>query len=241
MGAEKFIKVLLELGGSSPGIICEDADIDAVLASIYSARFDNNGQMCDAIKRLIVHESRVKEAVEKLQKLLESKKVGDPDDPETDFGPLVAKRQLLKLQEQIEDAVNKGAKVVIGGKSLEEELEGAFYAPTLLTGVTRDMKVWQEEVFGPVLPVVTFKTDQEAIELANDTKYGLGAYVFTQNKKRALKVAGQLEAGMVSINNAYYLNPASPFGGYKMSGMGREHGKYGLQDLSQIKVVAIEK
>lgn len=240
VGAEKFIRVLLELGGSAPGVVFEDADIDGVLESIYNGKFANAGQVCDGLKRLIVHESRFDEVVDKLKKLLESKKVGNPEDDKTDIGPLAAKRQLDMLKEQVKNALNKEAKVITGGEE-PKGLGGAYYEPTILTNVTKKMRVWNEEVFGPVLPIMPFKTEDEAIELANDTKYGLGCYIFTKDKDRALNIASKIDAGMVSINNAYYLMPSSPFGGYKESGLGREHGKYGLRELTQIKVVSIEK
>lgn len=240
VGAEKFIKVLLELGGSAPGIVFDDADVDGVLESIYNAKFTNCGQVCDGLKRLIVHESKFNEVVEKLKALLTSKKVGDPEDKTTDIGPLVAKRQLLLLQEQVKDALDKGAEVVTGGKQPARP-EGAYYEPTLLTKIKTTMRVWQEEVFGPVLPILSFKTNDEAIQMANDTKYGLGSYIFTKDKEKALRIAANIDAGMVSVNKAYYLQPCNPFGGYKESGLGREHGKYGLRELSQIKVVSIEK
>ena len=118
---------------------------------------------------------------------------------------------------------------------------GAFYEPTLISGVTNDMKVWTEEVFGPVLPVVSFETEVEAIELANDTKYGLGAFIFTTDKAQMSRVSGQLQSGMVSQNNLSYIKPCDPFGGYKQSGIGREHGKYGFEDVTQVKVIAQEK
>lgn len=240
VGADKFIKVLLELGGSAPGIIFEDADVDSVLESIYNARFTNCGQMCDALKRLIVHENKVDKVVGKLKKLLENKKVGDPEDKSTDIGPLVTKRQLELLESQIKDAAEKGAKVIIGGKS-PGNLEGAYFEPTILTNINKNMRVWQEEVFGPVLPVISFKTEEETVGLGNDTKYGLGSYIFTQDKEKAFRVASKIDAGMVSVNNAYYLMPCNPFGGYKESGLGREHGKYGLRELSQIKIISTEK
>ncbi len=240
IAAEKFIKIVLEMGGSAPGIIFEDANIDEVLEAIYSARFSNCGQMCDALKRLIVQESKYNEVIQKLKTLLSSKKVGNPEDETTDIGPLVAKRQLELLEEQVKDAVDKGAEIVIGGKR-PKNLSGAYYDPTILIKVTKDMRVWQEEVFGPVLPVMPFKDETEAIQLANDTRYGLGAYVYTQDKDRALRVASQINTGMVSINNSSYIQPCSPFGGNKESGLGREHGKFGFTELTQVKVIAIEK
>lgn len=240
VGAEKFIKVLLEMGGSSPGIIFEDADIDKLLESIFIARFYNSAQVCDCVKRLIVHESKVDEVVLKLKNLLQAKKIGDPEDKFTDFGPLVAKRQLELLQAQVQDAIQKGAQVIYKGK-LPEKLKGAYFAPMLLSKISKDMRIWQEEVFGPVLPIVTFKTEEEAINLANDTKFGLGSYIFTEDKEKVARVASEIEAGMVNHNTAYGFAAYNPFGGCKESGMGRSNGKWGLHELTQIKLVAFEK
>lgn len=237
---EKFIKGVLEMGGSAPGIVFEDANIEEVLETIYFNRFSNCGQSCDALKRLIVHESRFDQVVQKLKELLSSKKIGDPEKQSTDIGPLVAKRQLELLEDQVKDAMGKGAKLIVGGKR-PRGLSGAYYEPTIFTNINRKMKVWQEEVFGPVLPIMSFKSEEDAIALANDTRYGLGAYIFTENKEKAMRVASQVDAGMVEINNASYLQPCSPFGGYKESGIGREHGKFGFAELTQVKVVAYEK
>ena len=233
VAAEKMIKIVLELGGSAPGIVFEDADLSTVVESVFFNRFVNSGQICDGLKRLIVHKNRFNEVVSKLKELLESKKVGDPSDQSTDLGPLVAKRQLILLEDQVADALKKGAKVVTGGRSPQTN----FYQPTILTNIKSSMRVWNEEVFGPVLPVVSFQTEEEAIKLANDTKYGLGGYVFTKDLRRAQKVASQIKTGMVAINSGMYLFPFNPFGGVKESGLGREHGKYGLHDLCQIKVI----
>lgn len=237
LGGEKFIKVVCEMGGSAPGIVFHDADLNASIESIYSNRFINCGQMCDALKRLIVEEKIYDQVVERLKNKLQSVKVGDPTSENTDIGPLVAKRQLELLESQVKDAIEKGAKVICGGKR-PDKMDGAFYEPTLLTNIKSDMRVWQEEVFGPVLPVRSFKTQEEAIEMANDTKYGLGSYVYTNNSQKALEVASQIDSGMVSINAANYVSACSPFGGYKDSGIGREHGKFGFADLTQVKVVA---
>ena len=241
VAGKKFIRVISELGGSAPGIIFADADLDEIIEGIYASRFTNCGQMCDALKRLIVHESIFDEVIKRLKKHLEAIKVGDPMNEVTDIGPLVSKRQLELLEEQIKDAVNKGVKVVIGGKRPQGLSGGAFYEPTILTNISKKMKVWNEEVFGPILPVVSFDTEEEAIRMANDTQYGLGSYIYTNNKDTALRVASQIDAGMVSVNNNSYLQPCSPFGGYKDSGIGREHGKFGFADLTQVKVVAIGK
>lgn len=238
--ASRLLPTCLELGGSAPGIIFEDADIEEVAGTIFTARFMACGQMCDALKRLIVHESKADEVIAKLTSLIKEKKIGNASDSNTDFGPLVAERQLKLLEEQVADAVSKGAKVLTGGKK-PEGLDGAYYEPTLLTNITNDMRVWLEEVFGPVLPIVTFKDEEEAISKANDTKYGLGAYIFTADNERFMRVAHQLESGMVSQNTLSYINICNPFTGYKMSGGGREHAQFGFDEVTQIKVIAREK
>lgn len=235
--ANRLLPTCLELGGSAPGIIFEDADLDESINTIFTARFMACGQMCDALKRLIVHESRVDEVIAKLTSTIKERKIGNAVDSQTDFGPLVADRQLKLLQEQVADALSKGGTVIVGGKS-PEGLQGAYYEPTLLTNITNDMRVWQEEVFGPVLPIVTFATEEEAIQKANDTKYGLGAYIFTGDNERFMRVAHQLESGMVSQNNLSYINTCNPFTGYKMSGGGREHAQFGFDEVTQIKIIA---
>ncbi len=240
LAGEKFIKAILELGGSNPGIVFEDVNIQEIVSKIYAKRFKTCGQTCDALKRLIIHHSIFDEVVEKLKKEIESKKVGDPEDPAIDIGSLVAKRQLVLLENQVKDATDKGAKVIVGGHS-PQNVSGAYYLPTLLTNVNRDMRVWNEEVFGPVLSIVSFETEEEAVNLANDTIYGLGSIVFTKDIERAKKVASRIEAGTVEINNATHWLPCNPFGGYKKSGMGREHGKHGFRELCQIKVISMEK
>lgn len=237
---EKFIKVILEMGGSNPGIIFEDADVDLYLDKLYAKRFLTCGQTCDALKRLIVHESLFDEVVEKMKVKVEEKKVGNPRDESTDIGSLVAKRQVDLLDSQVKDAIGKGATVITGGRK-PKDLFGAFYLPTILTNVTKNMRVWKEETFGPVLVVVPFKNEEEALMLANDTKYGLGSIVFTADKERAKRMSLKLESGTVEINSAIHWLPCNPFGGYKESGMGRELGKHGFQELTQMKVVSMEK
>lgn len=240
LAADKFIKVFLELGGSAPGIIFEDSNIDRVLDSFFGNRFLYTGQMCDGLKRLIVYEDKMDEVLNKLIEKINNTKVGDALDEKTEIGPLVSEKQLITLEKQVKDAIKKGARIEVGGEKLDIN-DGFFYKPTILTNIKFDMEVWKDEVFGPVLPIVTFKTEEEAINLANDTKYGLGGFVFTEDKERAKRVAQKLETGMIQVNNAGYVKPPSPFGGYKASGIGRQHGKYGFHDLTQIKVIAEEK
>ncbi|HTM06461.1 MAG TPA: aldehyde dehydrogenase family protein [Patescibacteria group bacterium] len=240
IAAEKLIPAILELGGSAAGIVFEDADIKMTIESIYFNRFMNSGQTCDGLKRLIVHRTIFDEIVQGLKDLIMTKKVGPAEDPSTDIGPLVAERQVINLERQVDDALQKGARLIIGGKR-PPHLKGAYYEPTVLTHIKQDMAVWKEEVFGPVLPIVFFDTDDEAIRLANDSQYGLGGYIYTQNKERALEVSRYLQTGNISINAANYVIPQDPFGGYKNSGLGREHGKQGLRELCSLKLVALKK
>src|SRR3989344_372669 len=241
VAGKKFIKAVMELGGSAPGIIFADANLEEAVGNVCFNRVYNQGQCCDGLKRLLVHESIYDSAVAKIAANFSAKKVGNALQEDTEVGPLVAKRQLETLISQVQDAQAKGARVIVGGNSLEEKLGGAFFEQNVMTDVTEDMKVWAEEVFGPVLPIVKFATEEEAIGLANQTSYGLGAYVYTQDREKAERVAAALESGMVSMNGANYVMPFNPFGGYKNSGFGREHGKYGFHEVTQIKVVAREK
>ncbi len=239
--AKKFIKAVMELGGSAPGLIFEDADVDSAVKSVCDFRLANAGQYCDGLKRLIVHESIFDEVVEKVATIFTAKKIGVAEQESTELGPLVAQRQLDLLVRQVENAKINGARVVTGGQSLEAKLNGAFFEPTVLVNISKDMSVWNEEVFGPVLPVMKFGSEDEAIELANQTAYGLGSYVYTESKERAARVAYFIQSGMVSINGTNYTTPWNPFGGYKKSGIGREHGKYGFSEVTQLKVVARNK
>lgn len=220
VAGKKFIPIILECGGSAPGIVFDDVDIDSVIESMYINKFANTGQICDGQKRLIVHESKYDEVCKKFKKYVESKKVGNPLDENTELGPLVSISQLEKLENQVEDAIQKGAKVLCGGKRVELN-NGNYYLPTILTNISKDMKVYKEEVFGPVIPIIAFKTLEEAINIANDTQYGLGGYVYTSDKSKFDKVVKNLKTGMIALNNLYYLKPCNPFGEFKKSGMGR--------------------
>jgi succinate-semialdehyde dehydrogenase/glutarate-semialdehyde dehydrogenase len=240
IAGSKQIKSILEMGGSDPAIIFADArqlGIDRVISRLYSSRFENCGQICSATKRLIVHEDLFQEVVSKLIVYLQSINIGDPLDPNTHLGPLAAERQLHLLESQLHDALDLGAKILYGGRR-PGGLTGAYYLPTLITDINPQMRIWREETFGPVLPIVTFKTEEEAIALANDTIYGLSSMVFTADPVRAKRVAAQIDAGCVDINFGSHWRPCNPFGGYKASGVGREHGKFGFQELTQVKVIA---
>ncbi len=238
--ASKFIPVILELGGSSPAIVFDDTDLDSIVEKIYSNRFVNCGQFCSDLKRLIVHNSIKDELTQKLVEIAKAKKVGDPLSKDTDMGPLVAERQVLRLEEQLADALSKGAKIEHGGKR-PANLSGAYFEPTILSSISKDMKVWHEEVFGPMLPIVGFDTYEEAITLANDTEFGLTGYVYTKDQALAQKAMRDIKAGGVSANISHIFRPQNPFGGCKHSGIGRENGKYGYHDVCQIKILSWEK
>jgi len=235
IAADKFIKVILEMGGSNPCVVFDDVPIKEAANLVFAERFYHCGQVCDSIKRLIVHESIYEEFVEELKVIAESKKCGLPDSEGVEFSSLVAERQVELLEEQIADAVKKGATIVSGGKR-PSDLEGAYFEPTLLTNITKDMR--HEEVFGPALAIVKFKTEEEAVALANDTVYGLGSRVLSKDVDRARRVASKIDSGTVEINQGSRWILSNPFGGYKQSGMGREHGMVGFRELSQIKVIS---
>ena len=240
LAGEKFIGAVMECGGSAPGIIFEDADIDNILEALYINKFANTGQICDGQKRLFVHRSKFEEVCNKYKQYIETKHIGNPLDEQTEIGPLVSKEQLEKLESQVEDAISKGAKVICGGKRLDNT-DGNYYLPTILTNVSKDMRVYTEEVFGPVIPIIPFDTIEEAIELANDTQYGLGGYVYTKDRIKFDMVVKNLKTGMIAWNNLYYLRPCNPFGGYKKSGIGRNNSEFGLNELCNIKIVTYEK
>ena len=238
--AEKFIPIVNELGGSSRGVVFEDSNIDKIVEDVFWNRFLNTAQFCDGLKRLIVHESLFDEMVEKLSVYAQTKIVGNPFDDKTELGPLVAERQVVKLEGQLKDALDKGAQLICGGKR-PDGLKGAYFEPTLLTNINPEMQVWHEEVFGPVLPIVSFKTYKEALALANDTIYGLSAYVYTNDKSLAERAIKDIKAGTITVFGTNTYRSQNPFGGYKKSGMGRTSGTQGFHDSVQIKTVGRKK
>ena len=241
IAAEKFIKVILEMWGSNPCIVFDDVDIKKAVEIIYNKRFKNCWQICTAVKRLIVHESIFDEVVTELKKLLEKKKQGNPLEKDTDIWSLVALRQVKLLEEQLNDAIEKNVKVITWWK-IPKNLNWAYFEPTLLINITKDMNVWKEEVFWPILPVVKFKTEEEAIEMANDTIYGLWAKIITRDLEKAERVALKIEWGGIEINNATRWESCNnPFWWYKKSGMWREHWVIWFRELCQIKTISMNK
>lgn len=226
---ETMKRVTLELGGKSPNIILDDADLEQVIPLAIIAAYMNSGQACIAGTRLLIPENRLEEAKELLKKTLSDTIVGDPENKTTAVGPMVSAKQYERVQNYIQIGINEGAEILIGGLGKPAGLEkGNFVKPTVFINVNNQMRIAREEIFGPVLSVITYKTEEEAIEIANDTTYGLQAYVNSSDEKRAHKVASQINAGRVQINGIGH-DPMAPFGGFKQSGIGREFGTIGLE------------
>jgi acyl-CoA reductase-like NAD-dependent aldehyde dehydrogenase len=229
-------KTVLELGGSDPFIVCEDADIEKASDGAVKGRFINCGQSCIASKRFIVTKKVANEFTEKFVQKTEKLKVGDPLSDDTDIGPLVNARGLEKIESQVKDSVKEGAEVLIGGEHMDRR-KGYFYIPTVLKNVTPKMLIAQEEVFGPVAPIIVASDEVEAIKLANDSEYGLGASIWTQDLDKAERLSSSIESGIVSVNNVVASDPRVPFGGVKKSGFGRELSRYGMLEFVNIKSV----
>ncbi|MEV0210534.1 aldehyde dehydrogenase family protein [Streptomyces sp. NPDC050788] len=232
-------RLTLELGGKSPSIVLDDADLGQALTGALAAGFVNSGQACVAGTRILVPESRIDESLTLIaKKVPEEFPVGDPRDPATAIGPMVSERQWERVQSYIRRGMEEGARVVVGGPGRPEGLDnGYFVRPTVFADVTNDMTIAQEEIFGPVLSVITYRNDDHAVDIANDTTYGLHAYVFSSDPQRARRIASRLEAGRVSINGGY--EPLSPFGGFKQSGIGREYGVFGLEGFLEPRSVML--
>jgi len=231
-------KVVLELGGSDPFVVLKDADIEKTVEGCVKSRFKNKGEACNAAKRIIVVKEIAQEFTERFVERVKSLNVGDPLDESTEIGPLANKEQLEKIEAQVSDALQRGAKVLAGGKRLERK--GYFYEPTVLVNIKRGMCVWKEEVFGPVAPVVIARNERHAIKLANDTKFGLGASVWTRDTEKGERIAREIEAGMVYINKVVSSDARLPFGGVKQSGIGRELSRYGMLEFANIKSVVVK-
>ncbi len=231
----KIKKCVLELGGSDPFVVCSDADVEKASTGAVKGRFINCGQSCIASKRFFVTKNVAKEFIEKFIQKAEKLKVGDPTSEETDMGPLVNSEGLNKIEELVQDAVSKGAEILTGGKRLQSK--GYFYGPTLLDKVTPKMRIGQEEVFGPVAPITVVENEMEAIKVSNESQFGLGASIWTQDLDKAEKLSRLVESGIVTVNNVVISDPRIPFGGVKQSGFGRELSRYGMLEFVNIKSV----
>ena len=226
-------RVGMELGGNAPFIVFDDADIDRAVAGAVASKFRNAGQTCVCANRFLVQDGVYDAFAEKLTAAVKKLKVGDGTEPGVTVGPLINKDAVRKVEEHVADAIAHGAAVVIGGKP--SKLGGNFYEPTVLTGVTPQMKVAREETFGPVAPLFRFKTEEEAVRMANDTPFGLAAYFFTRDLGRCWRVAEALEYGIVGVNEGITSTEIAPFGGMKESGIGREGSHHGIEEFLETK------
>jgi succinate-semialdehyde dehydrogenase/glutarate-semialdehyde dehydrogenase len=230
-------KVALELGGNAPFLVLEDADLDAAVTGAIQSKYRNTGQTCVCANRFIVHSKIYDAFTQKLTEAVRKLRVGDGLKGETDQGPLIDAKALAKVESHIADATAKGAVVVTGGK--RHALGGTFYEPTVLTNVTPTMTLAREETFGPVAPLFRVDSDEEAVRLANDTEFGLAAYVYTRDLARSWRVTEALEYGIVGLNTGLISTEVAPFGGVKESGIGREGSKYGILEFTEIKYICV--
>jgi succinate-semialdehyde dehydrogenase/glutarate-semialdehyde dehydrogenase/succinyl-CoA reductase len=228
-------KTVLELGGSDPFIVCADADIEKASTGAVKGRFINCGQSCIASKRFIVVKNIANEFIEKFIQKTEKLKVGDPSSDDTDIGPLVNSKALKNIDAQVNDSIKEGAEVVTGGEQIGSK--GYFYKPTILGNTTPNMRIVNEEVFGPVAPILIAENEKEAIKLANDSEFGLGASIWTQDLENAEVLSNIIKSGIVSVNNVVVSDPRVPFGGIKKSGFGRELSRYGMLEFVNIKSI----
>ena len=236
--AQGLLRVSMELGGNAPFLVFADADLDAAVDGAMLAKMRNIGEACTAANRFIVQESIAADFSARLADRMGALRVGRGTEDGVDVGPLVEAKQREKVAELVEDAVDGGAKVLQGGEALDGP--GWFYSPTVLTEVPARARMFREEIFGPVAPVFTFAQDDEGLAMANDTEYGLVAYAYTRDLGRAIRVAEDLQTGMVGLNQGVVSNPAAPFGGVKASGFGREGGAEGIDEYLEVKYVGIK-
>ena len=230
-------KISLELGGNAPFIVFDDADLDAAVQGAIASKYRNTGQTCVCANRLLVQAGVYDEFAKKLAEAVGKLRVGDGLAGVTDQGPLIDAKAVAKIEEHIADAVAKGATIALGGK--RHALGGTFFEPTILTQVTPAMLVAREETFGPVAPLFKFKTEAEAIAMANDTEFGLAAYLYTRDLARSWRVSEAIEYGIVGLNTGIISTEVAPFGGVKESGIGREGSKYGILDYTEMKYVCV--
>ena len=236
-GADQIMKLGLELGGNAPFIVFDDADLDAAVEGAMVSKYRNNGQTCVCANRLYVQSGIYDAFAEKLAAKVGAMKVGDGFEAGVNAGPLITRSAVDKVEEHIADALEKGAKVAVGGKP--DARGGLFFQPTILTGVTTDMMVSREETFGPVAPLFKFDTEEQVIEMANNTEFGLASYFYSKDVSKIFRVAEALEYGMVGINTGLISTEVAPFGGIKQSGQGREGSKYGIEDYIEIKYMCL--
>ncbi|MFB2604842.1 aldehyde dehydrogenase family protein, partial [Rhizobium phaseoli] len=235
--ADQIKKVSLELGGNAPFIVFDDADLDAAVEGAIASKYRNAGQTCVCANRLYIQSAVYDAFAAKLAARVATMPVGDGFTAGVEIGPLIDEQGLAKVEDHVSDAVAKGAKVLTGGKRIDGA--GTFFAPTVLTGVERGMKVAREETFGPVAPLFRFETAEDVIAQANDTEFGLAAYFYAGDLKKVWRVAEALEYGMIGINTGIMSSETAPFGGIKQSGLGREGSRHGADDYLELKYLCI--
>lgn len=235
--AETVKRTSMELGGNAPVIVFDDADLDAAVQGALVSKYRNSGQTCICSNRLIVQEGIYDAFVEKFTQAVNNFNFGNGLESDSTHGPVITEKAMNDIHEKVESAVAQGAKVVVGGKP--KGGDGYFYEPTILTNVDSSMRVFREEIFGPVAPIFKFKTEEEAIHMANDTEFGLAAYFYSENLSRIFRVAESIDYGMIGVNETAISSEIIPFGGVKESGQGREGSKYGLDDYLEIKYICI--
>jgi succinate-semialdehyde dehydrogenase/glutarate-semialdehyde dehydrogenase len=230
-------KVSMELGGNAPFIVFSDADLDAAVQGALASKYRNAGQTCVCTNRILVHEDVIAVFSEKLVAAVANLSIGNGLTDGVSIGPMISEQAVVDVQKLVNDSIDMGAKIALGGKI--DQAGSCFYQPTILTNVTNDMPIAANEIFGPVSPLISFATEEEALTLANDTEYGLAAYFYSRDIGVIWRVAEGLEFGMVGINEGIISNVAAPFGGVKQSGNGREGSKYGLDDYMEIKYLCM--
>ncbi|MFZ2293527.1 MAG: aldehyde dehydrogenase family protein, partial [Polaromonas sp.] len=230
-------KMSLELGGNAPFIVFDDADLDEAVIGAMASKYRNTGQTCVCANRLLVQDGVYDAFAEKLGRAVAALKVGNGLEKDVDQGPLIDEASLAKVEELVADATSKGARVVTGGK--RHALGRTFYEPTILADITTDMRMAREEIFGPVAPLFRFNTEAEAIQMANDTEFGLAAYFYSRDVGRVWRVSGALQYGMVGINSGVISTAVAPFGGVKQSGMGREGSMHGIEEYVDTKYLCM--
>ncbi|GAB2961194.1 NAD-dependent succinate-semialdehyde dehydrogenase [Saccharothrix stipae] len=235
--ADTVVRASMELGGNAPFIVFEDADLDVAVSGAMTAKMRNMGEACTAANRFFVHRSVADRFARGLAERMGALVVGPGDRPGVDVGPLIDEAGRAKVRDLVADAVRRGAEVLVGGATPDGP--GSFYPPTVLTGVDPDSRLMSTEIFGPVAAILTFDDEDEVVRRANDTPWGLVGYVFTRELDRALRVSERLEVGMVGLNTGMVSNPAAPFGGVKQSGLGREGGRFGIEEFLEYKYVAV--
>jgi aldehyde dehydrogenase (NAD+) len=230
-------RVHQELGGKSPNVLLDDADFEKAVKQSVLHVFQNSGQSCNAPTRMLVPAGKLAEVEQIAKRVAAAVVVGDPSSDRTNVGPVVSKRQFERVEGYIEKGIAEGARLICGGAGRPEGLSTGYYVkPTIFSGVNNQMTIAREEIFGPVLCILPYETEEQAIQIANDTPYGLAAYVWSQDNVRARRVGSRIRAGQVSLNGNYG-DMRTPFGGFKMSGNGREYGEHGLRDFLEVKAV----